>query len=134
MIGVDTNVLVRLITADEPAQTEVARRALARAEAKGERIFVSLPVLCELVWTLAGRMYRFNRASIAAALSALLEGAALEIQQRDAVSAALQEFRAGSADFSDYLVGQLGAAAGCSNTLTLDSALNGTRGFELLRG
>jgi hypothetical protein len=45
-ITADTNVLVRALVADEPAQAAEASRVLREATS----IAVSLPVLCELVW------------------------------------------------------------------------------------
>ena len=47
-LAVDTNVLVRAVMGDDPAQTAVAAKVLMDAEL----IAIALPCLCELVWVL----------------------------------------------------------------------------------
>ena len=48
MIAVDTNVVVRIVTADDPEQTEVARKMLQDAE----RLWLPKTVLLETEWVL----------------------------------------------------------------------------------
>lgn len=43
-------------------------------------------------------------------------------------------FQQGKADFSDYLSGKRNQQAGCTQTATFDSKLQGTEGFRLLWG
>lgn len=61
MRGLDTNVLLRYVTADDPEQTPRARAVLERAEAEGERRHVSVIDLCELVWNLNSQRYGYSR-------------------------------------------------------------------------
>lgn len=129
MRGLDTNVLVRFLTADEPAQSETARRLVEGAEVHGERLHVSILVLAELVWVLRGVRYACSRSEIADALDALLDATVFEIQDRDLVRSATAAFRVGPADFSDYLIGRLDRRAGCTSTLTFDRRLLTTEGF-----
>jgi predicted nucleic-acid-binding protein len=73
MIGLDTNIFVRLVVADDPAQTARAQRFVetrCTPEAPG---FINCIVLAELVWVLA-RAYDYSRAEIAAAVENLLAG------------------------------------------------------------
>ena len=130
MKGLDTNVLVRFLTADEPRQADAARRLVEAAELEGERLHLSTLVLVELVWVLRGTRYGISRAEVAEVLEALLESTVFEIQDRDLVHRAAGAFRAGAADFSDYLIGELDRRAGCTSTLTFDRRLLTTRGFE----
>jgi predicted nucleic-acid-binding protein len=67
-ITADTNVLVRSVVGDDPAQAAAAAPALRNAE----RIAVPLPALCEFVSVLR-RLYSFPGADIAASLCALME-------------------------------------------------------------
>jgi predicted nucleic-acid-binding protein len=129
MRGLDTNVLVRFLTADEPNQSQTARRLVETAEAEGERLHVSLLVLAELVWVLRGARYGCSRAEVAVALDALLDATVFEIQDRDLVRRATTAFRNGPADFSDYLIGEMDRRAGCTTTLTFDRRLLTTEGF-----
>jgi len=71
--GLDTNVLLRFLTADDPVQADRVGALFAAAERSGERFFVSVIALCELSWTLRGRPYRLDRAQIAAALERILD-------------------------------------------------------------
>jgi predicted nucleic-acid-binding protein len=50
-IAADTNVLVRAVVSDDPAQSQAAIAALRGAE----QIAVALPALCEFVWVLRWR-------------------------------------------------------------------------------
>ena len=96
MKAVDTNVLLRLVTGDDPAQESTARELLETAG-----IFVPLSVLMEAEWVLRS-FYRWPRKRIADALSALacVEGA--RIERAESAMWAIERFRAG-ADFADML-------------------------------
>ena len=71
MNAVDTNVLVRVIVADDQHQTAVARALVERALDEGAAIFVSDTVLCETAWVLDS-CYSAPRFTIADALAGLL--------------------------------------------------------------
>ena len=130
MRGLDTNVLVRFLTADDRHQSEIARRLISEAEAAGERLHISTLVLAELVWVLRGNRYRLSREEAADTLDAVLGTALFEVQDRDLVRRAATAFRQGPADFSDYLIGEQDRRAGCTVTLTFDRRLATTNGFE----
>ena len=132
MRGLDTNVLVRFLTADDPEQAEAALRMVEIADSTGERLHISTIVLAELVWVLQGGRYARSRVEVADALNALLDTTVFEIQDRDLVRRAVTAFRAGPADFSDYLIGEHDRRAGCTSTLTFDRRLAGSTGFEEL--
>jgi predicted nucleic-acid-binding protein len=132
MRGLDTNVIVRYVTADDPAQAAVVKALFEEAEEASERLFVSSIALCELVWTLRGRPYTLSRQEIATVLEGLLATQLFELQDRDLVRQALLEYRKGRADFADYLLGCQNRRAGCDSTLTFDRQLLGAAGFSLL--
>jgi predicted nucleic-acid-binding protein len=132
--GIDTNVPLRVLTGDDPNQSPRAIRLLADAEARGERFHVSTTVLCELVWALRGTAYRRRREAIVQALEALLASSLFEVEQRDLVRRALNDYRDGPGDFADYLIGWQDDAAGCAGTLTFDRGLEGCERFIVLSG
>ena len=132
MRGLDTNVLVRFFTADDPEQTPVAKAAIEGAEDRGERLFISSVVLCELVWVLEGRTYRYPKASVLEVLERILETPTFQIQGRNLVREAVARFREGRADFSDYLLGRIHDDAGCEETWTFEARLSDADGFALL--
>lgn len=131
MRGLDTNVLVRFLTRDDPEQAEAVYALFERAEAERTRFHVSGIALCELVWVLRSR-YRLPRKEICSALEFLLGVGLLEIQHRDLAILALEDFRKGKADFSDYFIGWQNRRAGCEDTLSFDGDLDGTPGFTIL--
>ncbi len=132
MRGLDTNVLLRSLTSDDPGQARVATDLISDAEARGERLFISVITLCELVWGLKS-IHRVRRDGIAVVVDSLLGTSMFEIQDRDLVRRALDSFRDGKADFSDYLLGWQNRKAGCSDTVTFDRGLEGADGFQVLR-
>jgi predicted nucleic-acid-binding protein len=130
--GIDTTVLVRYITDDDPHQSPKAKRFIEDAEDSGERLFVNATVVCELCWTLHSQPYRFDRPSIAAALERMLQARIFEIEHRDLISRSMRDYRLGRADFADYLIGHRNRAAGCTDTVTFDRRLDEAAGFAQL--
>ena len=64
----DTNLIVRVLTRDDPAQFEIAAQILDDAEA----IVVPIVTLCETVWVLTSRG-RWSTRAVAHALRTLLD-------------------------------------------------------------
>ncbi len=131
MIGIDTNILVRYLVADDQAQTDAVHRLLAGARAAGEPVFISHIVLCETFWVLRS-VFERPKAEIVDALDALLNVDVLRVEEPDIVRHALESCRRGKGDFADYLIGQIHAARGCSRTATFDRTLRSAPGFKVL--
>lgn len=129
MIGIDTNVLARFIVEDDTEQSKRANALFRRAVAKGERVFISDVVLCELVWVLTAA-YQVPRLEIAAALFNLVRAKQVEIAESDLIHRALAAFRSGKGDFADYVIRERALAAGCASLATFDKRLWAERGFE----
>jgi predicted nucleic-acid-binding protein len=132
MRALDTNVLARFIIDDDPVQSAAAERVLAQSIRSGEHLFVPIPVLCELVWMLKGAKLKPPKANIAFVIQSLVNHDLFQIEGRNQVIAALDSYREGKADFTDYLIGQLARKAGCRDTVTFDKALKGSSGFTIL--
>jgi predicted nucleic-acid-binding protein len=130
--GLDTNILLRFLTADDPVQTARVDALFAASEKAGERLFVSVVVLCELSWTLRSRPYGLDRAQILAVIEKILGTGQFEVQHRSLVRRALADYGAGRADFADYLIGWQSLEAGCADTVTFDRKLQGAAGFSVL--
>ncbi len=133
MIGIDTNVLVRLIVADEPRQTAAARSFIREHCSSEDPGLVSNVVLAEIAWTLATG-YGFSRNQIADAIDQIMETIQLQIESSTDVAAALIQYRAGPADFADCLLGQSNQTAGCTHTVTFDRKAAKLKEFKLLTG
>jgi len=114
VIAVDTNVLVRLLTADEPAQT-------ARAAALFEREAVSIPktVLLETEWVLR-YSYRLDASAVLKGFRNLLGLPRVAVEDGSVVADALALYERGM-DFADAL--HLCSARDASAFATFDAGL-----------
>lgn len=121
MIGIDTNVLVRILTQDDAHQLAQARRFVARHCTAEEPGFVNRVVAVELVWVLESLYDEYSREQIATAIESLLSTATLQVEDNALVRSAIKAYRAG-ADFADALIAAVNAEAGCNFTATFDAA------------
>ncbi len=122
MLAVDTNVVVRLLVGDDPAQQQAAMARLRKIRTDGDSALVTGVVLAEVAWVL-GSAYRYDRAQIAAALRGVMATPPFIVRDRAAVIAAIAAYEQGPADFSDYLILELGRVEGCTKLLTFDRRL-----------
>jgi predicted nucleic-acid-binding protein len=129
LIGLDTNVLVRLLVADDPVQAKKVDALVERAERADEPLFVSDVVLCETIWVLR-QGYRFSRGEVCAVLVKLLNARQLTFSSTDCLRGALDAFAAGKGDFADYLLQELASDLGCRTVATFDRALLKEPGFS----
>lgn len=112
-VAVDTNVLIRAVVRDDPAQASVAAKVLMDAEL----IAVALPCLCEFVWVLL-RVYDFQASDAASAIRALLAIPNVEVN-RPAVEAGLLVLEAGG-DFADGVIAYEGNWLGGETFVSFD--------------
>ncbi|HEX7671048.1 MAG TPA: type II toxin-antitoxin system VapC family toxin [Polyangiaceae bacterium] len=113
MIAIDTNVLVRLVTNDDPVQSPRAARLFVR-----EEVYVSKTVLLETEWVLRGA-YELGRAAIRSAFERLLAVSSVTVEDSLAVERALTWSAAGM-DFADAL--HLASSASAATFATFDKA------------
>lgn len=117
MRAVDTNVVVRLVTRDEPRQT-------ARAEAfVAKGAWVSHIVLVEVIWVLDS-VFELSHKQLVTAIDMLLDHRDLVLQEPEVVSAALARFRRRPRlGFSDCMVLESARKAGHEPLATFDKEL-----------
>ena len=126
MRAVDTNLLARLVTRDDPKQAAAAEVFISKGA------WVSHVVLAELVWVLDS-VYDLKPPQIAVAVDMLIEHEHLTIQDADVVEAALRTFRdKPSAGFGDCLVLAIARKAGHLPLGTFDRHLSKLDGAELV--
>ena len=130
MIGVDTNVLVRYFTHDNPQQTAKAVKLMLSFSPESPG-FVSMVVMVELVWVLESS-YGFPKYEVASALETLLRSKELVIERADAVLLAVRSYRTNRGGFADCLISACGQEAGCKHTLTFDREAARIEGMHLL--
>jgi predicted nucleic-acid-binding protein len=129
--ALDTNVLVRYLTRDDPAQFALAERLIDGAQEDGGRLFVTCIVACELVWVLR-RGYRASRERTAEVLGRMLQAPVFAFERVDDVRGAHADYVRGPGDFADHLVRRIAASSGCQDVVTFDAALGKVPGFTLL--
>lgn len=128
MIGIDTNVLVRLLVKDDAVQAQRAMDFVAERCSPQEPGFVDRVVLCELVWVLSG-IYEYGRAEIIGVIEGLLESRDIVLEDNASVRTALAGFKGRNVDFSDALVGAVNVARGCQATARFDRRAGRLDGF-----
>ena len=96
MIAFDTNMLVRALVLDNPAQVEVVRQLMA-----ANTVFISRTVLLETEWVLRAR-YKKTKDQLHDFFVALLASENAVVEEADTVSHALDWYALG-ADFADAL-------------------------------
>lgn len=119
MIALDTNVLVRLLTDDDPVQAGAAQRLLETKASLQSPTFVDRVALVELVWVLQ-RRYGYGRDAIADAVVALLRTPVLRLENPARVIGAVRIYRDSAADFAGVMLVLGARTAGCEALATFD--------------
>ena len=119
MIGLDTNVLVRYLTQDDPVQSLKATEIIERRLTPANPGFLSVVTMAETFWVLE-RAYGLTAQEIAAAIERILQVEVLVVENEQQVFAAMVALKQGQGAFADALIAELGARAGCIHTLTFD--------------
>lgn len=130
MIGLDTNILIRYLTQDDPVQSAKAAEILERRLTAKNPGFVSVVAMVETVWVL-DRAYGLTRQEIAATVERLLQIEVLTIENEQQVFTAMVALKQGRGSFADAMIAELGARAGCARTLTFDQKALRLARFEL---
>ena len=131
VIGIDTNVLLRMVLNDDPSQRSAAV-AFGKGLSKTSPGFVSLIVLVEFSWSLRSR-YRQPKQTILQTIRDLLHTRGLIFESSDAVVRALEAAEKSQADFADAIIAERNLEHGCSHTVTFDrEAAKAIPSMELL--
>ena len=131
MIGVDTNVLVRLFVPVEP-QRELAV-AFFGQRSISDPAFVSTVVITEFAWVLR-RRYKYGHEQVGQAIRWMLDSDDFVIEDRDLMEWALANYTRSRVDFSDLLVARASELAGAPHVATFDrDAAKLVPGMELLK-
>ena len=118
MIGLDTNVLLRLFIADDEAQVRRARHFLDEAT-RDESVLVNTVVLSEFAWVLAKQVKKPKK-EVARLVGEVLSADDLEVVHRSAAEKALASYSRGRGDFADYFLAEINVELGCATTVTFD--------------
>ena len=120
MLGLDTNVVMRLLVSDDAVQTRRARKLIEQSLAREEPVLVSLLVLIESEWVLRSS-YGFKRDEVLNMFRALLEARELSFEDEPAVEEALFYWKDSACEFADCLIAAHNRQLGCRATATFDA-------------
>jgi predicted nucleic-acid-binding protein len=130
MVGLDTNVLVRFLVADDQRQFEKARRLIRNEASIGDPVLISQLVLLECEWVLRSR-YGSAKDDILGAFSGLLDSTEVRVEDEACVEEALYVWKESGAEFADCLIGARYRALGCRSTVSFDAKAAKLPGFFL---
>ncbi len=114
MISVDTNLLVRILTNDDPIQAPRAVKIL-----KSDDIYIPKTVLLETEWVLR-HAYEIGRSDIAVGFQKLLGLPNVSVEDPDSIYRAISWYE-NKFDFADAL--HLASSRRCESFATSDSSL-----------
>jgi predicted nucleic-acid-binding protein len=121
MIGLDTNVLVRIVLADDALQTTQALDLLQACDKAGEVIAVTLSVILELEWVLRSAA-KLKKPEMIVVFKRLLEIAPLRIENEAVLEHALYLYdgEGAKADFAECLFAAQYQRMGCRTMASFD--------------
>lgn len=129
MIALDTNVLVRYLTQDDPEQARRATQALGELSSTTPG-FVPTLVWAETYWVLT-RAYKVVAATVVETLAAFAASVEIEPEDPRTLAEAIAGARNG-ADFADALIDAAARRAGCDQVVTFDRRASSLLGWRRL--
>lgn len=131
MKGIDTNILVRLLTKDDEFQAKKVYNIFKKTEIDDEELFVSLLVVLELIWVLDS-VYHILRVDILDSLADLLLMPILKFECQSLLHTFILKSRENNYDLADLLIAYSGKAQGCETIITFDKKASKSNLFELV--
>jgi predicted nucleic-acid-binding protein len=119
MIGVDTNILVRLAVKDDERQYDIAARFFQTQISAENPAYITLIAVAEFAWTLR-RAYKFSDEHVIQILERLQNADNVEFERQETVANAASRCRSERIDFSDCLIAAIHQEDGCSHIVTFD--------------
>lgn len=120
MIGLDSNVLLRVLLDDDPVQSPQARSFIAAQGRTPGSLRLCDVVLLEVLWTLK-RLHRHDRTTLASTFDRLLREPAFAVSDRERMGEVLRRYSRSKADIGDSFIAVDNEQAGCAYTATFDA-------------
>jgi predicted nucleic-acid-binding protein len=131
MIGLDTNIVVRVFADDDARQRAAATRLIDGLPA-GDKAVVNLVVLVELLLTLRS-VYEFDREQLAIVVTRLSEHPKIQLLETYIARDAVHRSGEIGGDIADHFIASPNRAHGCEVTYTFDHAAANSPDFALLK-
>lgn len=101
----DTNIIIRLLTGDDPEKQERAKLLFERVERNELQVTAPLTVIADTVYVLSSaKFYNLSRSEIVALLRPLVRLPGFRIRHREMVLQALEVYAAHNFDFTDAVI------------------------------
>ncbi|MBB3061963.1 PIN domain-containing protein [Microbulbifer rhizosphaerae] len=130
MIGLDTNIIVRYLTQDDPEQSKTATRLIETQLSATKPGFITMVTLVEVSWVLES-CYNLAKAEVVHILQGILATKQFLVERADLAYLALKHCASARTDFSDTLIATVCSEHNCTKVLTFDKKARGS-GMELL--
>lgn len=131
MIGLDTNILLRLTLQDDETHSRQALSLIGGLTPEDPG-FVNSAVLLEFIWT-ARRRAKMSREELKSILSGFLDSDNLVLEDENVIELALDEMERSEEEFADIFIAFKNRELGCRTTMTFDKrAATRVPGMELL--
>jgi predicted nucleic-acid-binding protein len=128
VIALDTNILVRYFTEDDPVQFARSAALIEDELTAVNPGFICLVTMCELIWVLED-VFSFSTDRVARVIRFILETRQIEVEHDGLVAKAVAS---GHRDLADAIIHFIGQANGCTKTVTFDKKFARLDGVELL--
>lgn len=102
--GVDTNVIIRLLSGDHTEHSPAAKRVFTNAYHGQYSLWIHPIVIAECCYVLEGKYYEYDRSTIASALTMLLKSKGIKSYDRAELLEALSIYAETNVDFEDALL------------------------------
>jgi len=116
---IDTNLLVRYLTEDDPSKANDVKRLLLKAARDEVRLLIPSVVIAELVWVLQS-FYKLERSEIVPLLNAIMHTHGVDVSEKTVVSEAIALYRDKTIDFIDAWIVAFAKEAGVRAVYTFD--------------
>ena len=133
MVGLDTNVVLRLLLTDDLGQKLRAAKFIQQAKRLDTGIIITLAVVLEMEWVLRSSA-KMNKAEVLTIFNLLLESYDIEIDNEKVLEQALHIYENAASDFAECLFLAQYQRMGCDTMLTFDAKAARMAGVELVAG
>lgn len=131
MIGIDTNIVVRLLLRDDEAMFQRAAKLVGHTP-PDDPLIVNAVVVAESLWVLE-RKAGVERRTARATLMGLLESEEMKVHDTNPFRSWAETLAVEHRDYSDLVIAHINREIGCDFTYTLDGpAAKAVPGMQLL--
>jgi predicted nucleic-acid-binding protein len=117
--SLDTNILIRFLIGDSESQAKKVKKLFTHAETSGDKFFIPLLVILEMIWVLDA-VYHCSKQDIISSIEHLISMKIFQFEKDNLVNELLLRGKKSNQDLSDILIGLSGKSNKCSSTITFD--------------